>query len=117
MVFGQQVDPPALYCLCYKALIEWHFGEIAACQSTIAEAISLAKELNDTPALAFALYFGGILARFERNPAEVERLASELIELSTRYNFAFWLPGTFSAAGRAARPVTRPRAFCGSNTE
>jgi hypothetical protein len=43
--------------------------------------------------LAFALYFGGILARFERIPAEVERLASELIELSTRYNFAFLLPG------------------------
>jgi hypothetical protein len=43
--------------------------------------------------LAFALYFGGILARFERNPVEVERLASNLIELSTRYNFAFWLPG------------------------
>ncbi len=35
----------------------------------------------------------GILAHFERNPAEVERLASELIELSTRHNFAFWLAG------------------------
>ena len=31
------------------------------------------------------------LAHFERNPAEVERLASDLIELSTRQNFALWL--------------------------
>ena len=28
---------------------------------------------------------------YERNPAEVERLASDLIELSTRHNFASWL--------------------------
>jgi adenylate cyclase len=77
----------------YEALSEWYLGEVISSQTSIAEAISLAKELNDMSSLAFALYFGGILARFERNPAEVERLASELIELSTRYNFAFWLPG------------------------
>ena len=35
----------------------------------------------------------GILAHFERNPAEVERLASDLIELSTRQNFPLWLAG------------------------
>jgi predicted ATPase len=34
-----------------------------------------------------------ILRHLEGNPAEVARLASELIELSTRQNFAFWLPG------------------------
>ena len=80
-------------CLMYEALSEWYLGETGSCQATIAEAISLAKELNDMSALAMALYFGGILARFERNPAEVERLASDLIELSARYNFTFWLPG------------------------
>ena len=57
----------------------------------MAEAISLAKELNDMHALAVALCFAGLLAHFERNPAEVERLASDLIELSTRHNFALWL--------------------------
>ena len=55
------------------------------------EAISLAKELNDTNALALALNWAAILAHFERNPAEVDRLASDLIELSTRHNFAYWL--------------------------
>ena len=44
-------------------------------------------------ALAVALYWAAILAHFERNPAEVERLASDLIELSTRQNFAYWLAG------------------------
>jgi hypothetical protein len=70
----------------------------------------LAKELNDMSSLATALYFGGIYARFERNPAEVERLASELIELSTRYNFAFWLPGTNVLQGWA-------RSVCGDKAE
>jgi predicted ATPase len=41
--------------------------------------------------LALALYFAGCLGSFKRNPSEVERFASDLIELSTRQNFAFWL--------------------------
>ena len=55
------------------------------------EAISLAKELNETNSLAVALHFAAFLARYERNPAEAERLASDLIELSTAQNFAYWL--------------------------
>ena len=47
---------PAVVCLCYEALSEWHFGEIASCHATMAEAISLAKELNDMHGLAVALY-------------------------------------------------------------
>ena len=35
----------------------------------------------------------GWLGHLKRNPAEVERLASDLIELSTRQNFAPWLRG------------------------
>ena len=66
-------------------------GEVASCQATIAEAISLAKELNDMNSLAIALSWAAGLARHERNPAEVEHWASELIELSTRDNFVYWL--------------------------
>ena len=54
------------------------------------EAISLAKELNESNSLAVALHFAAFLARYQRNPAEVERLASDLLELSTAQNFAFW---------------------------
>jgi serine/threonine protein kinase/predicted ATPase len=87
------LDAPAVICLCYEALSEWHLGETASCQATMAEAISLAKELNDMNALALALHFAAYLAHYERNPTEVERLASDLIELSTRHQFASWLAG------------------------
>jgi tetratricopeptide (TPR) repeat protein len=77
--------------MCYLAGCKWHLGEIAACQTTIAEAISLAEELNDMNALAIALAWAASMAANERNPAEVDRFASDLIELSTRDNFVFWL--------------------------
>ena len=40
--------------------------------------------------IAEALYFAACLSHYERNPAEVERLA-DVIELSTRQYFALWL--------------------------
>jgi len=87
----EEVLAPAVFCLCYEALSEWHLGEKASCHTTMAEAISLAKGSNDMHALAHALMWAAILGQAERNPAKVERLASDLIELSTRQNFAFWL--------------------------
>jgi adenylate cyclase len=88
-VHSHTEDPysPVVACLCYLMLAEWHLGEIAP----VAEAISLAKELKDMHALAFALDWAAILRYCERKPADVERLASELIELCTRHNFVFWL--------------------------
>jgi predicted ATPase len=56
------------------------------------EAISLANQLSDAHAVAQALYLSVTLAYYERNYSEVERLASDLIELSTRQTFAFYLP-------------------------
>ena len=87
----EEVSAPTVICLCLDALSEWHLGEKASCHATIAEAISLAKELKDMHALANALNWAAILGQAERNPAEVERLASDIIELSTHQNFAFWL--------------------------
>ena len=89
----EEVTAPAVTCLCYQAMLQWHFREIPSCRATMAEAISLARELNDTQALAIALHFGTFLAQFERIPAQVERCASDLIELSTRQNFPLWLSG------------------------
>jgi len=57
----------------------------------MAEAISLAKELKDMNTLALALNWAASLGFAERNPAEVDCLASNLIELSTRHNFVYWL--------------------------
>ena len=86
-----EVTEYAVGCLFFKALLEWHFGEIASCWPTMTEAITLAKELNNMHPLSHALWHAGWLAHFERNPAEVERLALELIELSNRQNFAPFL--------------------------
>jgi predicted ATPase len=97
----EEMIAPAVECLCYEALCEWHLRGSAACHATMAEAIALAKELKDMPALGLALYWSGLLAHFEGNAAEVERIASELIELSTRHTFASWLPGGVVLSGWA----------------
>jgi hypothetical protein len=86
----EELDAPAVLCLCYEAVLEWHAGEIASCHATMAEAISLAKELRDMHALAEAPCWAAVISYGERDPAEVERYASEFIELSTRYSFAHW---------------------------
>jgi predicted ATPase len=57
----------------------------------MAKAISIAKELNNMQALTHALWHAGWLAHFQRDPVEVERLASDLFELSTRQKFAPFL--------------------------
>ena len=43
----EEVSTPGVICLVYSALTDWHLGEMAFCQATIAEAISRANELND----------------------------------------------------------------------
>jgi predicted ATPase len=102
---AEEFHTPVVGCLGYSAMSEWHLGEIASCQATIAETIALAKELNETNALALALNWAAALAYLERNPAEVDRLASDLIELSTRHNLAYFL--TVGAIGRGwARSVS-----------
>jgi len=106
----EEILTPPVCCLIFEAFSEYFLGEIAACQANIAEAISLAKDLKDVNAVAVTLYFAGILAFSQRNPVEVERLATELIELSARYNFAFWLPGATVLRGWA-------RSVCGDTSE
>jgi adenylate cyclase len=58
----------------------------------MAEAISLAKQLHDTQASVYLVYWSAFLAYFEANLAETERLASDLLERCSRQNFANWLP-------------------------
>ena len=64
-------------------------------------------------ALALALNWAASLGYAERNPAEVDRLASELIELSTRHNFEYLLAlrpihlgWSRSASGDTAEGIT-----------
>ena len=109
----EDLDAFVVICLCYEALSEWHFGEIASSHATMSEATALEKELADRQALAGTLH-SRRTGHLERNPAEVERLVSNLIELSTRHNFALWLAGAEilggwarSASGRVAEGIAR----------
>ena len=59
------------------------------------------------------IHHAAIFAYFEHNPVEVERLASDVIELSTCQNFAHWLAvGTIfrgwacSALGDTAKGIS-----------
>jgi serine/threonine protein kinase len=89
--YPEDLQTPVVGCLCYWAISEWNLEEIASCQAMMDEAISIAKELKDMHALAMALAWAAGLGKCERNPAKVDRLASELIELSTRHHFVHWL--------------------------
>jgi hypothetical protein len=106
----EDVMAPTVVCLCMTALSDWHMRGIDSCHGTMSQAISVAKALGDPQALALAQYFTAFLAQFEGNAAEVEHLASGLIELSTRQSFAFWQPGCKVLRGWA-------RSACGNTTE
>jgi predicted ATPase len=106
----EDLDAPAVNCLCYVALTQWHLGEVASSKAMMTEAISLAKTLNDTISLVFALNQAWFLGQVEGKPDEVDRCASEVIELSTRHNLSTVLPGAFVLLGWA-------RAASGHSTE
>jgi serine/threonine protein kinase len=88
----EELMAPGVACLCFKALSEWHLGEAASYQVTIAEAVSVAKQLHDMHALVLVLYWSTYLACLEGDFAKVGRLASDLMETSVRLTFATWLP-------------------------
>jgi tetratricopeptide (TPR) repeat protein len=88
---AEEIQAPVVNCLNYEAMSDWHFGEIASCHALMDEAISTAKELKDRYALVMALGVAAGLGCAERNHAEVDRLASDMIELSTRHNFVHGL--------------------------
>ncbi|MGA8478785.1 MAG: hypothetical protein WB696_12570, partial [Chthoniobacterales bacterium] len=97
----EELMAPAIACLCIQAETKWHFGEIASCRGTLSEAKSLAKKLNDMHGLVQALSVGGFIAYCKREASEVQRLASEMLDLSTRHNFAFFRSGAAILRGWA----------------
>src|SRR5215471_15411989 len=94
----EEKDAPVVSCVVHRGICEWHLGDINSARLAMAEAISLAKKLNDTQALTNALFNSGVFSYYERDVSKAERIASDTIELSTRHNFAF-----FSAIGSILR--------------
>jgi serine/threonine protein kinase/tetratricopeptide (TPR) repeat protein len=110
---AEEIQAPVVLCLIFEAMCDWHFGDVASCHALMDEAISTAKELKDRYALAVALAYAARLGCDERNHAEANRLATELIELSTRHNFLHFLAVGIinrgwarSASGNAAEGIS-----------
>jgi hypothetical protein len=40
----EEIIAPAVACLCYEALSEWHSGKVTSCHATMEKALSLAKD-------------------------------------------------------------------------
>ncbi|MBV9998318.1 MAG: protein kinase [Verrucomicrobia bacterium] len=97
----EELHSPAVVSMVYKALCDWCFGETASCRATMAQAIDLARELKNTTALAAGLYFAAALGHLERDPAEVERFASDLMELTAHNRLGFWPAGGMILRGWA----------------
>ena len=86
-----ELESNVVNCLCLTALSEWYFGDITSCKASMAEVASLTRDLNDSNTQAMALYIAALVGNLERDPVEVERVASDLVELSTIQSFAYWL--------------------------
>jgi predicted ATPase len=97
----EELMAPAIACLCTVAETEWHFGEIASSRGSLSKAKSLAKKLNDVHGLVQALSVGAFIEYCERKASEVQKIASEMLELSTRHNFAFFRSGAAILRGWA----------------
>jgi len=81
----------------FAAFCGWHIGKIDSCQASLAEAISTARELNDTHGLAVA---------------RTGRFAAEAMEISTHRIFKLaQLLEPFCAIGRAPLPVRQRMVF------
>lgn len=98
---AEEAIAPAIVCLCLEALTAWHFGEMVLSEEMMAEAISVASQLNDANNLVMALWYAGLLNHCRRKPVEVERFASEVIEVSTREQIGNWLAGSGMLRGWA----------------
>ena len=86
-----ELESNVVNCLCLTALSEWYLGDITSCKASMAEVASLTRDLNDSNTQAMALYIAALVGNLERDPVEVERVASDLVELSTIQSFAHWL--------------------------
>jgi hypothetical protein len=74
--------------------------------------------------LAAALHFSAYIAHYNLNAIEVEHFGSELIDLSTRHNFSYWLAtGTIfcgwarSLSGNVAQGISWNRGLSGNGRD
>jgi len=76
--------------LVYYALTLWMLGKPGEAKNKSTEAITLAREIKHPFSLVYALNFSSWLYYMLRQPDDAERLADEVISLSTEQGF-FWI--------------------------
>ena len=78
---------PGVICLSTLARALWALGYPDQALQRSQEALTLARQLVHPFSLAFALYFGAVVAQYRREWREVQRLAEALMALSAEQGF------------------------------
>ncbi len=94
--FGQDPAAIALIWLCW---ICWLEGDLAAGEAAIRRAIEFARSLKHPFTLSYVLTYAGYHQQFCRNPAGVDAIAEELIELCTKEQIPVFLANGLMLAG------------------
>lgn len=113
--FGQD---PAAIALAFEAWVQWLQGETSLSLETSMRAVTFARSLDHPFTLSFVLAYSGWHRHYCREPADVEAVAAELIELCTVEAIPVFLAhGNVLAAGircdqgDAAGPTTMHQAL------
>jgi predicted ATPase len=88
VMYGQD---PAVTALSWKSCAEWLMGYPDKAVETIEAAIKLARQLDHSFSLAYALYCATWLFQLRQESDSLQTYAQELIPLSKTYGFPFWI--------------------------
>jgi predicted ATPase len=81
-------------CLCFDALTLWFLGYPDQALRKAGEALTLARGLDHTFSLAFALHFSGLLHHYRRECQAARDQTAETLRISTEQSFQAFLGST-----------------------
>ena len=88
---GTGYQDPGVLSIGYQALALCYLGYPDRAVAKGAEAVKLARDLNDPFSLAFALHFYSAVHQCRREPAITMALSKETIAVSREYKFPLWV--------------------------
>lgn len=102
-----EVSAPIVTCISFEALSLWQLGQPDKALERIEEAVERARSIADAHSLAVALHFAGYVSHFCGLPERAERVACELLDISSSNNFRFWRAGAHVQLGWARTIMNR----------
>src|SRR4029450_1641623 len=90
---------PGMLCLVYAAGALWCLGYPDQALKRVHEALTLARELSHPASLAYALNWAGIVHQIRREGPAAQKLAEEVIALSTEQGFPYYLADGINLQG------------------